>query len=97
MTRLAEILQRRERLLANSAACRERLLGHGAVLARPLSWFDRLVSGAREALARPGVTPAVLAAGVGLLAALGPRRCLAWGVKGWGAWRLWRQLRQLRR
>ena len=94
MTRLAEILQRRERLLANSAACRERLLGHGAVLARPLSWFDRLASGAREALARPGVTVAVLGVGMGLLAAIGPRRCLAWGVKGFGVWRLWRQLRR---
>jgi hypothetical protein len=91
---LAEILQRRERLLANSAACRERLLGHGAVLARPLSWFDRLASGAREALARPGVTVAVLGVGMGLLAAIGPRRCLAWGVKGFGVWRLWRQLRR---
>ena len=92
MTRLAEILQRRERLLADSAACRGRFVGHAAVLARPLSWLDRFASGARGALARPGVTVAVLGVGMGLLAALGPRRCLAWGVKGWGAWRLWRQL-----
>ena len=94
VTRLAEVLRRRERLLADSASHRSRILSHAAVLARPLSWLDRLASGARGAWARPGLAAAVLAAGVGLLAALGPGRCLSWGAKGWGFWRLWRQLRR---
>ncbi len=93
MTLLHEILRRRERLLTESAAHRGRILGHAVVLARPVSWLDRCVAGARRTLARPGVAAASLAAGVGLLAALGPRRCLAWGAKGWSAWRLWRRIR----
>jgi hypothetical protein len=94
VSELAEILRRRERLLAESAARRARILGYAVVLARPLSWVDRCVNGARRTLARPGVAAASLAAGVGLLLALGPRRCLAWAAKGWGAWHLWRQLSQ---
>ncbi len=94
MSQLAEILRRRERLLAESAARRGRILGYAVVLARPLCWVDRCVNGARRTLARPVVAGASLAAGMGLLLALGPRRCLAWGAKGWGAWRLWRQFSQ---
>lgn len=90
---LDEILRRRARLQARSAALRGQAVNQAAVLAQPLRWLARVESGARQALARPAVTGATLAAVLGLAAALGPRRALAWGAKGWAAWRLWRNLR----
>lgn len=89
---LQDILRRRARLQAQSAALRGRVAEQAAVWRRPLSWLARAQAGARQLMARPAVTATALATGLGLLVALGPRRALAWGAKGWAAWRLWRSL-----
>jgi hypothetical protein len=90
---LDDILRRRVRLQLASAALRGQVAAHAADLSRPLSWVDRAQAGLRQALARPGISALAAVAGLGLAYALGPRRTLAWGVKGLAAWRLWRNLR----
>ena len=52
-----------------------------------------LLGVARRTLAEAGRHPLLVAAGVALLAALWPRRALAWLGRGWSLWRLYRGAR----
>ena len=88
-----DLLCQRARLQAASARLRGQAAGHAAVLLRPLSWVDRAQAGLHQALARPAVSALLAVAGLGFVIAIGPRRSLTWGGKGWAAWRMWRRLR----
>ena len=84
-----ELAQRREALLARSAALRERLGADLASLSRPLSWADQVLALARWLRAHPLVPAGAAAA----LALWQPRRAWRWLWRGLGLWRAWRSAR----
>jgi hypothetical protein len=83
-----ELAQRRQQLLARSAALRATLAAQSAALEPPLAMADHVVVGARWVYRQRGW----IAAGVVVVLVLRPRR--AWRVArfGWWAWRSARRL-----
>lgn len=85
--RMQALAERRQRLLLRSAQLRVALAYEARALHAPLAAADRALAGWRWLRARPvallGLTLAV--------AALRPRRALAWGARLWPAWTLARR------
>jgi len=88
-SRLIELRERRAQL--RERAARERAaLDHWVARAEVLEgWADQ----GAAALQWLGRRPLWIAAGMGLLLALRPRRALGWLSKGFTLWQLWRQAR----
>ncbi|MET0290750.1 MAG: YqjK family protein [Steroidobacteraceae bacterium] len=78
MSRVEELRERRESLIARSAGLRRQLVEYGNDLEDSLTRVDRGIRTVRSLSAKP----LVLAAGGALLFALGPRRAMAWISRG---------------
>jgi hypothetical protein len=78
VNRVAELRARRDALLERSATLRQQLVADGNELEGALSQVDRGISLVRNLHLRP----IALAAGAGLLFALGPGRVLRWVTRG---------------
>lgn len=93
--RTASLRQRREALIAESAALREQVAGQ-------LETWDRWACRAQQARAgwrwaqahRQGLGAVALGVG-GVLALLRPRRVWRWARRAWTAWRLWQRVRAM--
>jgi hypothetical protein len=97
--RLLALAERRARLSALAAAQRDSLAAlaaRGDAAARRL---DGALAVARRFIDELRRRPLLVAAGVGLLAALRPRLALGWilrwGAKGWSLWRAYRTAQRL--
>jgi hypothetical protein len=88
--RLLALAERRAGLAARAQAERESI----AALLKPAdaaaSAAVSLFRTARRALAEARRHPAIVIAGVALLAVLRPRRAASWLARGWSLWRLYR-------
>jgi YqjK-like protein len=93
--RSASLRQRREALIAESAALRERVAGQ---LERWDRWalnVQRVQAGWRWMhVHRQSVAGVALAAGA-VWALLRPRRVWRWARRAWSVWRLWQRVRAL--
>ena len=85
------LVQRREALLARSAALRERMAVDASGLAAPLRPADRVLDALRWVRAHP----ALPALGAAVVVLWRPRRAWRWAVRGWTLWRGWQRLRRL--
>jgi hypothetical protein len=77
-SRIAEIVSRREVLIARAAAQRAQIVAAASVLIPSLRFADLVLRAYRLVKSRP--VPAALVLGV--LAVAGPRRALRWGYRG---------------
>ncbi|BCB27731.1 hypothetical protein SKTS_26170 [Sulfurimicrobium lacus] len=89
-SRLIELAERRERLVAKIAAQRGELARHVVPLKGVFAVADKGVAAVRFLQRHPGL----VAGAVGLFVALRPRRALAWLGRGWSLWKLVQRLRQ---
>ncbi|MEN6585006.1 MAG: YqjK-like family protein [Sulfuricella sp.] len=89
-SRLIELAERRERLVAKIALQRGELARHAAPLNSVFAVADKGVAALRFLQRHPGL----VAGAVGLVVALRPRRALAWLGRGWSLWKLVQRLRQ---
>jgi len=89
-SRLIELAERRERLVAKAAMQRGELARHAAPWKGVLAMADKGVAAARFLQRHPGL----VAGAVGLFVALRPGRALAWLGRGWSLWRVVQRLRQ---
>jgi hypothetical protein len=78
VSRVAELRARRDLLLLRSDSLRRQLVRHGEELEGAFSSVDRGINLVRAVSGRP----LVLAAGAGVLFALGPRKALHWVSRG---------------
>jgi len=86
MNRLDALLRRRARLVAKSAEQRDALARGFEALERPFALADRALAAVRYLRAHPGL----VLAGVLIVAALRPRRALAWTTRAYAARRAYR-------
>ena len=77
-SRIAEIVSRREALIARAAAQRAQFAAATSRLRPPLRFANLAVRAYRLARSRPLLAALVL----GVLAVAGPRRALRWGYRG---------------
>lgn len=89
-SRLIELAERRERLVARIAMQRGELARHAAPLKVVLSVADKGVAVVRFLQRHPGL----VAGAVGLFVALRPRRAFVWLGRGWSLWKVVQRLRQ---
>lgn len=89
-TRLVQLAERRARLLERAGAERESLAAMVARTDAAAGFASGTLAAGRRMLDELRRRPLLVAASVGLLIALRPRRALAWALKGWSAWRLYR-------
>lgn len=82
-----ELANRKQQLLIRSAELRITFSHEARVLQAPLAVADQAVAGLQWLRAHPAWPLGALA----LLAALRPRRALAWGTRLWWGWRLVRR------
>lgn len=85
------LVQRREALIARSAALRERMTRDAAPVAASLERVDHLLDALRWLREHPFV-PAV---GAAVVALRRPRKAWRWASRAWAVWRGWRRLRRL--
>jgi len=90
MNRVAELRDKRARLMARAAVERERFSVQLQAWETPLALVDRSFAAARYI----GRHPQWIVAAVVLFAVLRPRRALAWARNGLIAWRAWRWISQ---
>jgi hypothetical protein len=89
-SRLIELAERRERLVAKIALQRGELARHAAPWQGVCAMADKGVAAARFLQRHPGLVAGV----VGLFVALRPRRAFAWLGRGWSLWKVVQRLRQ---
>ncbi len=89
-SRLIELAERRERLVAKIALQRTELSGHMAPWKGVCAVADQGINALRYLRQHP----AWVAGAVALVVALRPRKALAWMRRGWTVWKLIRNLRQ---
>lgn len=89
-SRLIELAERRERLVAKIALQRTELSGHMAPWKGACAVVDQGVSAVRYLRQHPAWVAGALA----FVVALRPRKALVWMMRGWKAWKLIRNLRQ---
>jgi hypothetical protein len=77
-SRIAEIVSRREALIARAAAHRAQFAAAASTL-RPSLWFANLVVRAYRLVKSQPLRAALV---LGVLAVAGPRRALRWGYRG---------------
>jgi hypothetical protein len=88
MSALADVLERRARLVAEADSQRKALAGHLAACGSVLTVVDRGITWAKWLRARPYVVVAVVTA----IAVLRPKLALAWSVRVVTLWRAGRFL-----
>jgi hypothetical protein len=91
--RLLTLAERRARLVARAQAERETMAALLAPTDGAVSVAVLLIRTAQRALEEARRHPLFVVAGVALLAALRPRRAIAWLARGWSLWRLYRGAR----
>lgn len=83
-----ELALRRERLVTQAEAQRAQIAAAFRRWEKPAGVLDRGVEAARFLKSHP----LLLAAAIGVAAALGRRRLLRWTGRGFVAWRAWRSI-----
>ncbi|MFN3398522.1 MAG: YqjK-like family protein [Sulfurimicrobium sp.] len=89
-SRLIELAEHRERLLARISRQRDELAHHASPLKAVFAVADKGVAAARFLRRHPGL----VAGAVGLFVALRPRLALRWLGRGWSLWKVVQKLRQ---
>lgn len=89
-SRLIELAERRERLVARISRQRDELARHASPLKTVFTVADKGVAAARFLRRHPGL----VAGTVGLFVAWRPRRALLWLGRGWSLWKVVQRLRQ---
>ncbi len=85
---LIELARHKERLIARAGQQRAEIIDAFRRWEKPAAAIDRGIAVARFLRAHP----LLLAAGLALAAALGPRNLIRWLGRGLVAWRTWRSL-----
>lgn len=89
-SRLIELAERRERLIARAEAQRDELSRHLSPWKNVFAVADKGVVAVRYLQHHPGL----VAGAVGLFVALRPRKALSWLRRGWVAWKFVKKLRE---
>ncbi len=89
-SRLLQLAERRARLHEKARSEREALAAMMARTDAAAEFVSSALAAGRRMLDELRRRPLLVAASVGILVALRPRRALAWALKGWSAWRLYR-------
>jgi len=89
-SRLIELAERRERLVAKIAVQRGQFARHAAPWKGVCAIADKGVAAVHFLQRHPGL----VAGAVGLFVALRPRRAFAWLGRGWSLWKVVQRLRQ---
>lgn len=89
-SRLIELAERREHLVAKIALQRGELAHHAASWKGVFATVDKGVAGLRYLRQHPGL----LVGAAALLLVFRPRRALNWVKWGWPAWRVVKKIRQ---
>lgn len=86
--RLADVVHRKERLVARAAEQRDRLADDLRAWQRPIEMVERGIAATRFLRAHP----ALVALALVVVAVLGRRRLLRWLGRGLVVWRSWRAM-----